>query len=42
MCSSNDKSNRKEVAMFSKYWNEETKTLTDEERNTVLSLDLEN
>lgn len=37
MCSSNDKSNRKEVAMFSKYWNEETKAMTDEERNMILS-----
>ena len=34
---SNAKSNRKEVEMFSKYWNEETKALTDEERNIVLS-----
>jgi hypothetical protein len=34
---STHKSNRKEVAMFSKYWNEETKAMTDEERNTILS-----
>ena len=25
--------NRKKVAMFSKYWNEETKAMTDEEVN---------